>query len=91
MVHVLRLDDGFERDIAEHGNLLAQLFVERLFAAAGDDVGRDADFTKFGDGLLRGFGFEFARRLDEGDVGDVDEADVFLADFERELAQRLDE
>ena len=79
------------RHVAEHGDLLAQFLVERLFAAAGDDVRRDADFAQLGDGLLRGLGLEFAGGLDEGNVGDVDETGVADAGFQRELADGLEE
>ena len=41
--------------------------------------------------LLGRLGLELAGGLDVGEQGDVDEADVVLADLERELAQRLEE
>ena len=57
---------GLDRDAAKQADFLAQFFIERLFAAAGDDVRGDADFAELGDGLLGGFGLQFAGRLDEG-------------------------
>src|SRR5258706_7419833 len=90
MIHVLGLDDAFERDVAEHGNLLAQFLVERLLATARDDVRRDADFAQLGDALLRGLGLQFARRLDERNVGDVEKNRVVITNFQRELADRFE-
>ena len=46
----------------------------------------DADFAQLGDGLLRGLRLQFARRLDERHIGDVQKNRVVVADFERELA-----
>ena len=47
---------------------------------------RDTDFAQFGDRLLRRLGLQFARCLDERDVGDVHEHHVAVPGFERELA-----
>ena len=91
VVHVLFLDHRFERDVAEQGNFLAQFLVERLFAAADQDVRRDADFAQLGDGLLRRLGLQFAGGLDERHVGDVQENRVVVADFEREFADGFQE
>jgi hypothetical protein len=60
------LDDGFDRDVAEVGDFLAEVFFQRFFATADEDVRRDADFAQFGDGLLGGFGFEFPAALMKG-------------------------
>ena len=60
---------------------MAQFFVERLLATRGDEVRRDTDLAQLGDGLLRGLGLEFTRRLDERNVGDVDETGVADASF----------
>ena len=49
VVHVLFFDDGFERNVAEEGDFLAQLLVERLFAAADKDMRHNADFAQLGD------------------------------------------
>ena len=89
MFHVLLLDHRLHGDVAEHGNLLAQLLFQRLFAAADDEVGRDADFAQLGDRLLRGLGFQLARRLDERHVGDMNKHDIAVAGFQSELADGL--
>ena len=47
-----------------------------MFAAADENVRRDADFAQLRDRLLRRLGFQFTRRLDERHVGDVDENDI---------------
>ena len=41
--------------------------------------------------MLGGLGLRLARGLDVGEEGDVNKADVVLADFQSELAERLDE
>ena len=84
-------DDVLFLDVAKHGDFAAIVFVEVVLGAADDDVGLDSDFAQFGDGLLGGLGFDFASGFDEGKKGDVDEADVFAADFEGELAEGFEE
>ena len=91
VVHVLFLDHRLVGHVAEHGNFLAQILVQRLFATADQDVRRDADFAQLGDGLLRRLGLQFARGLDERHVGDVQENGVVVADFQRELADGFQE
>jgi len=91
MFHILLLDHRLHGDVAKHGNLLAQLLFQRLFAAADDEMGRDADFPQLGDRLLRGLGFQFARRLDERHVGDMNKHDVAVTGFQRKLADGLQE
>ena len=86
VVNVLLLDDRFVRDVAEQRDFLAQFLVERTFATGDQNMRRDADFAQFGDRLLRRLGLQFARRLDERDVGDVHEHHVAVPGFERELA-----
>ena len=46
----------------------------------------DADFAQLGDRLLRRFRFKFSRRLDEGNVGDMQKNRVVVAHREGELA-----
>ena len=91
MVDVLLLDDCFEGHVAEHGDLLPELLVERVFAAADEDVRDDADLAQLGHGLLGGLGLQLAGGLDERDIGDVDEEDVLRSDIEGELADGLEE
>ena len=91
VVHVLLLDHRLERHVAEQGDLLAHFLVERLLAAADQDVRGDADFAQLGDGLLRRLGLQFAGGLDERHVGDVHEDDVVVPDFEREFADGFEE
>ena len=86
VVDVFFFDDGLERDVAKKGDFLANIFVERFFAATDNDVRRDTDFAEFGDGLLSGFGLEFAGGFDEGDVSNVEEDGVVVANLEGEFA-----
>ena len=57
------LDDMARLDVAETGDLAADLGGEALFGAADDDVGMDADGLQFLDGVLRGLGFQLLGRL----------------------------
>ena len=91
MLDVALFDYGAEFDVAEHREFLAHIVGHRLFGAADQDVGLYADFAQFCDALLGGLCFEFARSLQIRQEGDVDKEDVFLADFERELAQGFQE
>ena len=91
VVHIAEGDDVLALDVAEHGDLLPVVLIEVRLGAADDDVRLDADLAELGDRLLGGLGFHLAGGLDVGQQRDVDEADVFLADFERELAQGLEE
>src|SRR5207247_11282370 len=87
----LFLKQVFIREVAKERNFLAQLFVERSFTSANKDVRSDADFAEFGDGLLGGFGLEFAGGFDEGNVGDMHENSVVIANFEGEFADGFEE
>lgn len=80
-------DDIFLIDVAEHRDLAAVVFIEVVLGAADDDVGLDANFAEFGDGLLSRLGFDLAGGFEERKQCDVDEADIFFADFERKLAE----
>ena len=90
VIDVFFFDDCFEWNVTKQGDFLADVFVERLFAATDDDVWRDTNFAQFGDGLLGGFGLELAGGFDEWDVSDVEENGVVVADFEGELANRFE-
>ena len=50
-------------DVTEEGEFLSHLICHWFFGAANEDVGLDADFTKFSHGLLAGLRLEFARSL----------------------------
>lgn len=89
--HIAEGDDVLALHVAEHRDLLAVVLVEVRFRAADDDVRLDAELAEFRDGLLGRLGLHLTGSLDERQQRDVDEADVLLADFQRELAQRLDE
>ena len=91
VIAIAESHDVFLIDVAEHRDLAAVVFIEIVLSAADDDVGLDADFAEFGNGLLGRLGFDFARGFEEGQQGDVNEAYVFFANFERELAQGFEE
>jgi hypothetical protein len=83
-------DDRLGRDVAEQGDLLAHLAVERHLAAAQQHVGLDADLAQLLDAVLRRLGLHLARRLDVRQQRDVHEQHV-TAMLELELAHRLEE
>ena len=91
VVDVLLLDHRVEGHVAEHRQLAADLLAEGLLAAGHQHVRGDADLAQLGHALLRRLGLQLAGGLDEGHVGDVDEADVAGARLLRELADGLEE
>ncbi len=91
MLHVAAFDDGFDRDVAIQGKLLTDVGVERLLRAADEHVRLETDLAQLGHALLSGLGFEFARRLDVGDEGDVHDEHVAETRLELELADGLQE
>ena len=91
VIDIAEGDDVLFLDVAEHGDFLAVVLIEIRLGTADDDVRLDADFAQLGDGLLGRFGFDFACGFDEREQGDVDEADVVLADFQCELTQGFEE
>ena len=90
-IHVAALDHGFDRDVAEHGNLVAQASLQRVVATAHEDVGLDTDLAQLGDGLLSRLGLELAGRLQVRDQGDMDKNAIVRPDLEGELAHRFEE
>ena len=67
------------------------ILLHGCFAAADKDMRNDADAAQDADGLLGGFCFEFTRRLDVGNEGEVDEDGIVFAEFVVELTDRLKE
>ncbi len=63
----------------------------RLFGAAQQHVGRDAEAGDFADGMLRRLGLEFAGRLDPGHQRRVDADRLVAAEVVTQLSERLDE
>ena len=61
VLDVFFFDDGFEGDVAEERDFLANLSADRLFAAADEDVGGNADFAEFGYGIA-GWAWSLVRR-----------------------------
>jgi len=88
---VERGDDRFLADVAELRDLGALGIGQRLFTAAQQDVGLDAQRGELSHAVLRGLGLQLARRRDIGHQGDVHEQRVLAADLVAQLADRLDE
>jgi hypothetical protein len=84
-------DHGLEVDVAEEGDLLADLVGDLLVGAADDDVGVDAGGPELTDALLGRLGLELAGAADDGQQRDVDVEDVRAADLAPHLADRLEE
>ena len=60
-VHVAVLDNAVGFDVAEQSDLVAGFLVDRIICSQHDYVRRYAQAAEFLDGMLRGFGFHFAR------------------------------
>ncbi len=82
---------AFGPHVAEEGDLGLDLLAQELFGAAQQQVGLDADGAQFLDAVLGGLGLDLAGGLDEGHQGEVDVADVVLAQVALELADGFQE
>ena len=91
MRHVTRFDYGVQADIAEQGELLPDVGVERAFGAAKENLRLETDLAQLGDALLGRFGLEFACGANVGHEGDVHVDHVFGPDFENELPDGFEE
>ncbi len=89
--HVLGGDHRVGFDVAEQGDLGLDLPGKELFGAAQEQVGLDADGAQFLDAVLGGLGLDLAGGLDVGHQGEMDVADVVLAQVALELADGLEE
>ena len=89
--HVLGGEDRRHLHVAEEGDLGLDLVGEKVLRPAEEDVRLDADLPEGLDAVLRRFRLHLARRLDEGDPGQVDEDRVLPPDLVAELADRLEE
>ena len=83
--------DGIDVDVAEEGDLLAQVVIDRPVAAGDDDVGLDADAAQLLDRVLRRLRLQLAGRGESGQQRDVDVEDVVAADVLAHLADGLEE
>src|SRR5579859_994 len=90
-VDVERLDHPLLADVAEQRDLLALAQRDLAVAAAQQHVRLDAEAEQFLDRMLGRLGLEFARGRDIGHEGQVHEHRAFLAEFVRQLANRLEE
>ena len=91
MLHVLLLDDGLHRHVAEERDLRAMLLLHRLLGPADQDVGDDADLAQLSYRMLGGLGLHLTRGVEVGQQGQVDEHDVVATLLEPELPDRLEE
>ena len=90
-VHVLAGQDGFDLDVAEHGDLCAHAVGDGVVAAQDEEVRLDAHRLQLAHGVLGGLGLELVGSGDVGHQRAVDEAHVFRALLLAELARRLQE
>ena len=82
---VVHREDALHRHVGVHRDLLADLLLDRVGRAAGDDVGHDAHFHQPLDAELGGLGFLLAERAGLEDVGQGDEDDGAFAFLVGEL------
>ena len=85
------LNDAVGLDIAEQRDLILDFLVDRLVRTGGNDIREDTHRAQFFDGMLRGLGFVLAGGLDVGHQRNMDEQAVAAAQFQRNLADRLEE
>ena len=85
------LDDAPGGDIAEQREFCPHLRRDGIVAAADEHAGVDAHALQFLDRVLRGLGFEFLRRFQVRDEGDVDKQRALRGHFPLKLADGLDE
>jgi hypothetical protein len=78
-------------DVAEHGDLLAHVLVDRMIAAGDDGVRQDAHAAQVAHAVLRRFGLDLAGGADHGQERDVNIERVFAAEIVAHLANGLEE
>ena len=83
--------DGARFDIAEQGDLLADVAFDGAVGAQADDVGLDAHPTQLADAVLRGLGLELAAGAEVRQQGDVDVEHVVAAHIVPHLPDRFEE
>ena len=75
-VHIPHANHAPLLHIGEEGDFRPLIRRHAVLGAAEQGIGLDADFTQLLHRVLGGFGFEFARRLDIGQIGQVDKGGV---------------
>jgi len=90
-VHVFHGNHARFRNVAEQRDLLFQFRGDVAIAAAKENVRLNSDAQHFLHAVLRGLGFQFARRGDERDQRDVDKERVFRAQFQAHLPDGFEE
>ena len=83
-------DAGFG-DVAEERDFRFQIGGQRAVAAANQHVRLNSDAEKFFHAVLRGFGFQFARGVDEWHQREVHENNIFRTELEAHLADGFQE
>jgi len=89
-VHVPGGEDRLHLDVAEEGDLGADVVGEGILGAAQEDIRLDADLPQGLHAVLRRLRLHFTGRPDEGDPGEVDEDGVLPSRLIAELADRLE-
>jgi hypothetical protein len=84
-------DDGIGADVAEQRDFGALLFRNRVFGAADEDVGRDADGAQFLHRVLGRLGLQLAAGGEVGQQREVHEDALAAGAVLTELADRLEE
>src|SRR4029453_3716589 len=89
--HVGAFDHALEIDVAEAGDLALDLGIDRLFAAADQDVGLDSDLHQVPHRVLGRLGFELPGCRAVGTQGEMNEQRVVAPHFLTELTDRFEE
>ena len=89
--HVFGGDDRVLLHVAEKGDLGFDLRGEKLFRAADQDVGLDADLPQLHDAVLGGFGLQLFGGFDKRNQGHVDVNGILPPQVRLELADGLQE
>ena len=90
--HFVHGIDVFCRDhrvfvhVAKQCDFVFQRRRQETVGPAQQDMGLDADFAKFVDGMLGGFGFQLSRGFNKRHQGEMNIQDVFAAHVERHLS-----
>src|SRR6266404_36454 len=86
---VLGGDDLLFSNVAEQRDLLLHILWKRAIAAAKKNVGLNTNLAQLPDGMLRGFGLQFAGCGDKRNEREVDKQGVLAADFVAHLTNAL--
>ncbi len=89
--HIVCAEHVVFGNVAEQGEFLLGIILQRFFRAADEEIGGDSGAAEFLHRVLSRFGLLLTHHPQHRDQADMHEADVLPADSELELAQSFDE